>query len=340
MAVDIKIVVKELLKKHPVVILPRLGGFTAEYVSAEVDSNSNTFNPPHKKLDFNPDLTNDGGLIYSYLRNEEGYTDIESKKVVSDFVQNVWRRLENNLEEPFPHVGTLKLNEKKEIEFHPHVDENLLLDSYGFDSFKYAPNQKAKSKAYMAQPKVKKPRFSRALILIIGIPLLITYGVYFYIEGDPVPFRSMFGNSESSEMAIDEKDKMLEEEKAGTAESGQKKEIERELDQQTQPENALQYTEETTSGKVQTQEAEIPEDDKYAGMTQFHIIAGSFKRYQNAQVLSKKLSEKNFTPTILDKQNGYYRVAIKSFDNRNLALQEFNRLRSQHRDLKLWLLSM
>ncbi len=334
MADDIKIVVKELLKKHPCVILPRLGGFTAEYASAKVDPNSNTFNPPRKKLGFNPDLTTDDGLIRGYLTREKGYSESEANKVVADFVQQVWRRLDNGLEENFPNIGTLKLNEKKEIVFQLATDENLLLESYGFDSFKYSPSNSSKKAPSIAHPKVKKPNFARALIFIVGIPLLITYGVYFYLEGDPVPFRSLFTNDSVKDFTVDEYDDFLSGDEKDTTRNDEYRELDEELDSQTRPENALKYTEEPAPAQ------EKPSVDKYAGMTEFHIIAGSFKKMSNARVLSEKLVTKGFQPTILDKKNGYFRVSIKSFDNRNIALQEFNRLRSQHRDLKLWLLSM
>lgn len=334
MAVDIKIVVKELLKKNPCVILPRLGGFTAEYASAKVDSNSNTFNPPRKKLGFNPDLKNDGGLIYGYLTKEKGYSGSEANKVVADFVQQIWRRLDHGLGEHFPNIGTLKLNENKEIEFKPATDENLLLDSYGFDSFKFSPSNASKNEPSVPQPRVKRPSFARALIFIIGIPLLITYGLYFYLEGDPVPFRSLFTNDSVKDFTTDEYDIFLSGDKNDTTNNEEHQELDKKLDNQTRPENALKYTEEPASTR------EKPVTDKYAGMTEFHIIAGSFKKMSNARVLSQKLVTKGFQPTILDKQNGYFRVSIKSFDNRNIALQEFNRLRSKHRDLKLWLLSM
>lgn len=332
MVIDIKTVVKELLKKHPYVILPKLGGFVSEYTSARVDADNNTFSPPEKRISFNSDLANDGGLILSYLQQQEGLTDVESQKILSDFVADVWRRLEHGLEEHFPHIGTLKLNEEKEIEFRSQVDENLLLDSYGFEAFKYSPSAKQKTKPTMEGPKVKKPSFSKALILIIGIPVLITYGVYFYLERDPVPFRGIFGVG-SNEEAREEFDLILNGEEGDTAEIKDNGVLTEELDKQTLPENALNYTEEQN-------ETESTEESRYAGMTEFHIVAGSFKKYENAQSLQQKLRMKGFDPTILDKQNGFYRVAIKSFDNRNVALQEFNRLRSQHRDLKLWLLSM
>ncbi len=334
MAVDIKIVVKELLKKNPCVILPRLGGFTAEYASAKVDPNSNTFNPPRKKLGFNPDLTNDGGLIHGYLIKEKGFSENEANKVLADFVQQVWRRLDHGLEENFPNIGTLKLNEKKVIEFESATDENLLLESYGFDSFKYSPSNTSKKTPAIEQPRVKRPSFARALIFIVGIPLLITYGVYFYMEGDPVPFRSLFTNDSVKDFTLDEYDAFLSGDKNDTTTNEEYKELDKKLDHQTRPENALKYTEDPASTR------EKPVADKYAGMTEFHIIAGSFKKMSNARVLSQKLVTKGFQPTILDKQNGYFRVSIKSFDNRTIALQEFNRLRSKHRDLKLWLLSM
>ena len=58
----------------------------------------------------------------------------------------------------------------------------------------------------------------------------------------------------------------------------------------------------------------------------FHLIYGSFKKYTRAKKLRRKLQDSGYNPEIHSAKNGYYRVAIKSFErwrNATSCLQEY-----------------
>jgi cell division protein FtsN len=71
--------------------------------------------------------------------------------------------------------------------------------------------------------------------------------------------------------------------------------------------------------------------------TKFYIVAGSFKKYSNAQNLFDLFKNKGYAPLILPKSNGYNRVAIVSYMQEKEARKALSQLRSTHNDITFWL---
>jgi cell division protein FtsN len=71
--------------------------------------------------------------------------------------------------------------------------------------------------------------------------------------------------------------------------------------------------------------------------TKFYIVAGSFKKYSNAQNLFDLFKNKGYAPLILPKSDGYNRVAIVSYMQENEARKALTHLRSAHNDITFWL---
>ncbi len=72
----------------------------------------------------------------------------------------------------------------------------------------------------------------------------------------------------------------------------------------------------------------------------FYIIAGSFKDYQKAENLYKKLSAKGYSESkILDPVNKFSRVVIRSYNDEGQARGELKKLRKQYNDESIWLLT-
>ena len=70
----------------------------------------------------------------------------------------------------------------------------------------------------------------------------------------------------------------------------------------------------------------------------FYIIAGSFTSEVNAQKFLSELAEKGYKPTLIPR-NKLYSVSLYTFSNRDRALRELERLKSEQTFEKLWLLS-
>ena len=76
--------IEKLLLSHDCVIVPQLGGFVTQYVSARHVGCENLFLPPRRTVGFNPQLKlNDGLLVQSYMQAHETSYRIATEKPVT-----------------------------------------------------------------------------------------------------------------------------------------------------------------------------------------------------------------------------------------------------------------
>jgi len=68
------------------------------------------------------------------------------------------------------------------------------------------------------------------------------------------------------------------------------------------------------------------------------IIAGSFKKIQNAKRYRNQLNNKGFSAKVLPKSNGLYRVSVGSFNDLNAAGAEIENLHEIDPTLNVWIL--
>ena len=88
---------------------------------------------------------------------------------------------------------------------------------------------------------------------------------------------------------------------------------------------------------VQEEVKPIVKEEPKVHETRYYIVVGSFKKFSNAQNLSKYFKEKGYYPLILPKQNDYNRVAISSFVEKPNAKRAIDKLRVEHNDLTFWI---
>ena len=69
----------------------------------------------------------------------------------------------------------------------------------------------------------------------------------------------------------------------------------------------------------------------------FYVVAGSFKKYSNAQNLYDLFKKKGYQPLILPKMSGYNRVAIVSYSQEKEARKALSKLRTENGDITFWL---
>ncbi|MBR6250944.1 MAG: SPOR domain-containing protein [Bacteroidales bacterium] len=71
----------------------------------------------------------------------------------------------------------------------------------------------------------------------------------------------------------------------------------------------------------------------------FHIIIGSFRNVQNAENLCKNAADKGFSPSIMQNEEGMYRVAVVSLNDEQSARDRIAELRAQQTQwVGMWLL--
>jgi len=98
------------------------------------------------------------------------------------------------------------------------------------------------------------------------------------------------------------------------------------IDSLTDQKTALSPPLQSSSDNIATQNSE------------FHIIGGSFTSRQNAEEFIQKFRDEGYSPSIIEGKNDFYRVSLKSFANKNVALEELERIRRLPNKENTWLL--
>ena len=130
--------IEKLLLDNDCVIIPEIGGFIAQTISATYDRKQQLFIPPMRTVGFNAKLTlNDGLLIYAVMREEDISYD-KAVKVVKEMSKEVLASLHENGSIHFANVGTLRLNIQNGFEFTPEFKIATPAQT-GFTSFQMTP---------------------------------------------------------------------------------------------------------------------------------------------------------------------------------------------------------
>lgn len=127
--------IEVLLLTNDCVIVPGLGGFLAQHVSARRVEEENLFLPPSRTIGFNAHLSmNDGLLVQSYM---ETYDDSfpEATKRVEEEVNELIEVLRKEGEYELNGIGTLSMNINGVYSFTPNQAGALSPYLYGFSSF-------------------------------------------------------------------------------------------------------------------------------------------------------------------------------------------------------------
>lgn len=132
-------IIGELLMHNNCVVIPSLGGFVANTVSAKVDVEKGVMLPPRKALNFNKNLTNNDGLLVSALAEKMQVSYNEADSSVSATVLKIKSNLDQGERVHFQNVGFLYLNKAGKIAFEQDRFFNLLLESYGMGSVQFVP---------------------------------------------------------------------------------------------------------------------------------------------------------------------------------------------------------
>ncbi len=152
MTTDVNKAIQELLFEKTAVIVPGLGGFTSTPGAATVDYVQDVITPPASKLEFNPNLVINDGLLVQYLQKHNVSTYQEAEGLVERFVSSVRDTLERREIFEIPKVGRLYQDYEQKIRFMPE-GTNFNSDSFGLPTVAFQPLVKDKPKVMPTPPK-------------------------------------------------------------------------------------------------------------------------------------------------------------------------------------------
>lgn len=294
--------IKEILLLNDCVIIPEFGGFIANYKPAKVENNQ--FFPPSKEIAFNNKLVSNDGLLVNYISDVEGINYFEAKQKLDSFVEETLLNLERNRNVYFEGIGYLHYDSKENLQFEPQLKENLLVDSYGLQSFTFEKLYQRQMPQPAARIEMKEPvpvifQKRKARKLAIAIPLLIAMAL--------IPMKHNKEYFSKSDMGLWE---------AIT---------------QTAPAPSAQPKEEIV------QETPAPVITEQSQELKYFIIGGSFKSEENANKYIEQLKAKGYTGKNLGVFKGLNRVAMIGFATMEEAQKELNSMLTQNPSSGVWI---
>ena len=279
--------IKELLFRHDCVIIPNFGGLVSNPVSSKINTVSGTIFPPSKLIVFNKNLSINDGLLINHISKKEKISVDDSKNVVFDFSKKITDSLITERSMRLNNIGLFTLGSEDNIIFHQDIANNFDLNSFGFESFQIQKKTKTKKIIDINQSNTTKKISYKAAAVLIPLILLSLTNILLDTSTSNI-------NIQKSDLNFFKKSKVP---KLNVAEKKIEKEIE----------------------KIET--IAIPKIKNY------HVIAGAFIEKSNAEKLNNSLIESKFNSEILLSENGYHRVSYNSFESKENAIIELEKLK-------------
>jgi len=212
MKIDVGQAIQELLFEHFDVLVPGLGGFTSTPQTATADYVQGVVLPPTKKIEFNPNLVTNDGVLVSHIQKLHTVTLQDAKDAVDKFVEKIKHSLERREIVEIPKVGRLYKDYEHKIRFMPE-NANLDASTFGLPPVQFVPV--IRERAEPVQPAVKKsdgaptkprepakkptprqpPTATESTLqrilpwLVLASAILLAISLFFMFRGDATPRR-------------------------------------------------------------------------------------------------------------------------------------------------------
>ena len=127
--------ISDLLYRYECVTVPDFGAFLAQRVSASINTATNSFYPPKKKVSFNEQIQKNDGLLAHYIADVEKIPFEAASSKIEKRVKSLKSFLTQGETVVFENIGELVLNNEGKIQFEPSDNLNYLTDAFGLSQF-------------------------------------------------------------------------------------------------------------------------------------------------------------------------------------------------------------
>lgn len=279
---NIELYINELLYRHDCVIVPGFGGFITNKISAILNTENQTFNPPSKQISFNSFLKHNDGLLANHISKNEHISFEEATKQIALTVSKWNKELQTN---PIKilNIGKLVFNKEHQLVFEPSLSVNFLPGSFGLAT--------VKATTIKRQEPIVKPMVTVPVEEKKTLPIFVKYAASAAILlGLSIPFYNGYKNHQQDVLYAKQAQLVADK-------------IQKATFIITEPLPTVQLTVHKKITKP------------------YHVIAGSFKYVENAERKVAQLISKGYDASIVGVNDwGLTQVAFSSFQNRNDAI--------------------
>ena len=326
---DIPHIIKDLLTKREGLVVPGLGSFISESQPASIRRDKKIIQPPRKQLRLDPTVQTDSDdILAREVASKKHISKEKARDHIRKYVEGIHQALQQKGSYQVAGIGLL---EKKtggviELKQAETPDSDLGFEAIAAEPFELesAP-QPTKTPSSPPPPKpsaTKKKKSGKKTLWITVLSvflLLVGYagwytGFYDYLL---LQWEQRQEDKQTAEVRSSQKpEKGQETEKNKQPES----QIDQALDKMTDKKKALMYQENRDTST-------------------YYLVAGSFKRYDNAREFREQLKHKGYTARILEKDN-LFRVTVQTFNKKEDALVKLYQMRDTGRLKSIWLLTV
>jgi len=303
--------IETLLTEHDCVIVPGLGAFILNDVSAAWEENHQKLSAPHRVIYFNQTLHHDDGLLTETLRVAEQITYRKAGRLIANAV-TIWQQQLQELKQiTIGRLGTLTLNEKRQIEFLPARSFDFLPDNIGIYSVNvpsYRSQSTEEKQLVLHLPHISKLMAAAAaiLILFLFVPTGQFHSDYNYAKMNPLDyFTNQFSHRQSQ--------------------------ANNETPSSTVATNLLV--------KPKTAQPEPIAHNEQAAMSaekDWYLVVATFQTELQAKKSANMLKLQEKMPFAVIKQHNLFRIVAQSFSTKEAALAALRTLRKYRSFQTAW----
>ncbi len=294
--------IKYLLQFHECVIIPGFGGFISSYKPATFNASKQLFTPPSKQVVFNSKITSNDGLLINQLVDAEHYGYRQAQLAVLHYTDWLYKKLNSGLSVDLENLGSFKYNDQGQVIFEATTSFELI-ETYGLRPINYQSLHKnIKTADFKPRPAVRAIRHNNNWIKVAA-GVAIVLGLSFF------PLKNNEMHLQTSNLIPTH--------------------ILNTTEQAANIEN-ISSTYDTSINDQQSTEVVNKEKASYI------LVGGSFEFIENAQSLCSELISKGHQTEILLLENGYFRVAIDSYFDKNEAIEAMKSYRANHPESMVW----
>jgi cell division septation protein DedD len=353
--------IRHLLFERNHVVVPGLGSFTAQYVSADIHPVRHTFVPPSKSITFQESTKSTDEILIRHVASQETLSRSQAERAIAEFVAEVRKELTEKGNYRFEDIGTITVAADGKWQFEGEKTINFLGASFGLPDLEFKPVERGnaartiatdraavsdanfKSKEEPAKPvavkREKEKRFSgnrlQAALIPVLLFLAIAFGYFGFLDKgntalssfNPFPLfiPGFFDKSKPvTQLRPPQPDTVAQ----ATMPPENPKDAWGKKTTETPASQPL-----TPAKEEKKPEKEVIRKVKNVATVRYYVIIGGFGSEANAQKLVNQLVQQGHTDARVMPPGGnaLFKVSISDYDNQQSAEVQANALQSEYK---------
>ncbi len=318
-----------LLTENNCVIVPGFGAFLKHAQSASIHPISHKITPPQVVIGFNSSLTLNDNLLIKHLALGENMSDEEALQMVEAFTHQLQHQITQFGYYEIQFLGRFFFNPDGLVQFEHEKSENIFNEYFGLRSIRTMPVNRTKymksENKNVTAPTANENKIPKRKVgvLLSAVLLLLLIGSFFVmvetkqtsIAGFDLP--SIFP---SINIFNQEDEKITQTPAVVEQPAVEQSEVPASESLETTPTETL--VTETPASSPETKSNKVSQNLKNI----YYVVLASFQSKQHANQYVNEIKGNGTQSEVIQAENGMYRVAVKSSNDKDQALELKNTL--------------